>query len=645
MRPRYEHEPSELALTLAWSKKHDLNPVLELVRILVAHPLIVVASGGSVTAGDFVVRLHQSFARLPAVVLTPYEFILRPGDDVSGVLLLSAGGSNPDIVNAARHASEASHPVLSAIIGRAGSPLGSQMRDCRHAERVELDLPVMNDPLGVNSLLATVTLLSRAYASVFSEREIDVEIPTLSKRLEGAELGRPRFDVLAAGWSSPAAHHFTSECNEAALGAAWFTDYRNFAHGGYHALAQRSDETAVVAFVSPECHEVAAMTLELLPKSVPTVVVETTKEGSSGAIELLLLASQLVGAVSARADVDSDQPSVATFARELYDMDISRHRVSASRETRRQRRIDHWIERKVGGAAWGSATDDERTGWRREYEKWASLQRAANVGGVVFDYDGTICERDERFSRPGVAIAAALTRLVELGLTLGVASGRGRLLVDALKSLIPEKHWDRVSVGPYNGSLVMSLAEPFPERQHPVALMREVGKILQASPLISALAKVSYAGELQVTAIEVKPLPAGMLRRIVLEALAGEPEVLDSVSAQSSGLTVDVIGRGASKRRVVDHLAAQMRSDSPADQRQVFAIGDQGSLDGNDFTLLSHSHSLSVHKVSSRFDQCWNLARPGRRGSVAFIDYLDAVVPREDGGNTFAFDVDSLESA
>jgi hypothetical protein len=61
--------------------------------------------------------------------------------------------------------------------------------------------------------------------------------------------------------------------------------------------------------------------------------------------------------------------------------------------------------------------------------------------------------------------------------------------------------------------------------------------------------------------------------------------------------------------------------------------------------LLSHSHSLSVHKVSSLFDQCWNLARPGRRGSRAFIDYLEAVAPREAGGNIFRFDLDSLESA
>jgi hydroxymethylpyrimidine pyrophosphatase-like HAD family hydrolase len=616
------------------------------VRNLAAHPLIIVGSGGSVTAGDLVLRLHQSFARLPAVVLTPYEFILKPGDDVSAVLLLSAGGGNPDIVNAARHASASNHPVLGGVIGRVGSPLASQLSDCRHAQRIELDLPVINDPLGVNSLVATMALLSRAYATVFGEREMDVEVLALPKRVDGDALDRPFFDVLAAGWSSPAAHHFTSECNEAALGRALLTDYRNFAHGGYHALTQRSDRTTVVAFISPECHEVAAMTLDLLPKDVPTIVIETAKEGSEGAIELLLLTSELISRVSARAAIESKQSPVATMTRELYEIDVlQHHRASTQSGDRRRDRIDHWIQRKVGGAAWGSATADERDTWRGEYEKWAALQRAVNVGGIVFDYDGTICEMDERFTRPSAAVAAALTRLVESGLSLGVASGRGRLLFDTIKALIPEEHWDSVAIGPHNGSFVMSLADPYPEDRRPTDLMREVARILQASPLISALAKVSYGGELQVTVMETKPLPAGMLHRIVLEALATEPEVFAAVSAYSSGLTVDVIGGGASKRRVVDYLAERMASDPATTRPQVFAIGDQGSLDGNDFALLSHSHSLSVHKVSSLFDQCWNLARPGRRGSRAFIDYLEAVAPREAGGKIFRFDLDSLESA
>jgi hydroxymethylpyrimidine pyrophosphatase-like HAD family hydrolase len=289
---------------------------------------------------------------------------------------------------------------------------------------------------------------------------------------------------------------------------------------------------------------------------------------------------------------------------------------------------------------WASATQSERATWRAEYEKWAALQRDASVGGIVFDYDGTICEIDERYTGPGVAMADALTRILETGLKLGVASGRGRSVIKALQALLPEKYWERVIVGPYNGGLVMSLADPYPTKIRSTELMRETGKLLAASPLITALADISYSGPLQVTLVEKKPYASDMLRRVVLEALATEQEIFKSVSVESSGLAIDIIGPGASKRRVADHMAANLDAS-----QSVFAIGDQGSIGGNDFTLLADSHALSVYRVSSRLDQCWNVARPGRRGSVAFMDYLSGIIPRDGSHDMFRFDIDSFESA
>ena len=598
----------------------------------------MVGSGGSVTAADFIVRLHHSFARLPALVLTPYEFILRSGDELSAVLLLSAGGGNPDIVNAARHASEAAYPAVASIIGRARSPLATQLSQFRHAQSLELELPVSEDPLGANSLLATVTLLSRAYSSVFTSDLEKVEPPTLSKEIEGPALDSAVFCVLAAGWTTPAALHLTSESNEAGLGIATVTDYRNFAHGGHHVLARRGDESTVVAFIDPDCRDIATATLDLLPGNVRTVRIETEKRESSAAIELLMLSMELVERITAQAQGDRGQRPVTAFGKNLYQLDISKHH--RSNKVHRSDRIDLWIQRKVGGAVWARAGEDDRNAWRGEYEKWASLQRVTNVGGIVFDYDGTICEIDERYSGPGTAIAAALTGILERGIPLGVASGRGRSVVKALQAVLPETHWKNVTVGPYNGGLLTSLADPYPTNLRSTELMSETGKILKASPLITALANISYSGPHQVTLVEKKPFPPGVLRRMVVEILA-ERDILESVSVQSSGLAVDIIENGASKRRVVDHLARQLGDSSQA----VFSIGDQGAFGGNDFTLLADSHSLSVYRVSARFDQCWNLARPGRRGSVAFIDYLDAIVPREGSSGMFVFDIDSLESA
>ncbi len=289
------------------------------------HPLIVVGSGGSVTGADFIVRLHQSHTLRPSVILTPYEFVLRPGDDVSAVLLLSAGGGNPDIVNAARHGCNRDYPVVAAIIGRSGSPLAARMHECRNGSTIELELPVSEDPLGANSLLATVILLSRAYAREFNVNYVEVDTPALSDEIVGPALDGPVFCVLAAGWTFPAALHLASEANEAGLSTATVTDYRNFAHGGHHVLARRGNESTVVAFVDPDCRTVAEATLDLLPAEVQTIVVETEKRGSSAAIELLMLSMQLVERITSQATGERGQRPVTAFGKNLYQMDISQY--------------------------------------------------------------------------------------------------------------------------------------------------------------------------------------------------------------------------------------------------------------------------------------------------------------------------------
>jgi hypothetical protein len=297
----------------------------ELVHKLAPHPLIVVGSGGSITCADFIVRLHQSHTLQPAVILTPYEFVLRADDDASAVLLLSAGGGNPDIVNAARYACAKKYPVVAAIIGRSGSPLAARMHDCRNGNTIELMLPVSQDPLGANSLLATVTLLSRAYARGFNTSYAAFDTPKLPDEIAGAPLDNPVFCVLAAGWTFPAALHLTSEANEAGLSTATVTDYRNFVHGGHHVLARRGNESTVVAFVDPDCRPVAAATLALLPDEVQTIVIETKKHGSSAAVELLMLSMQLVERITSQAVGERGQRPVTKFGKNLYQLDISQY--------------------------------------------------------------------------------------------------------------------------------------------------------------------------------------------------------------------------------------------------------------------------------------------------------------------------------
>lgn len=639
----YLKELSELPATLAWSGTYELDSLSSTIRAVASHPLLVVGSGGSVSAAYLVARLHQSFARLPARVITPFEFILLPPDQLSAVLLLSGSGSNPDIINAAKHAATAEYPVVAAVVARTGSPLVSLLRGYRYGYCVEFAPPSGKDGfLATNSLLATVVLLTRTYGSVFNQNATPVTIPTVDHDVDSRALDRPLLTVLAAGWSWPAATDFESKCNEAGLGTVVCTDYRNFAHGRHYGLERRSRNTTVVAFVSPDCESVASATLKGLPSEVPVVRVSTESADATGAIELLLQTFELVGRIAARGKIDPGQPRVPDFGRKLYHMDIARlRRPKRARALERSERVDCWIRRKVGMGPWISASNEDRGGWRAEYEAWAALQRNANFGALVFDYDGTVCEADERYGYPNPIVVTALTRLIEAGLLVGVATGRGGSVCEALRAVLPPSHWPQVTVGLYNGAVLTTLAQDQPAL-NPTGPIRAVEELFAASSLLNVLATFKAFGPKQLTVSEKVPLPVGRLRQIVIEVLATKPDLAGDVWIHESGHSVDLICCGVSKMAVVDHLSAQLLAMLPDDNRKVLTIGDQGGLGGNDFALLSRSHSLSVHRVSSPLDRCWNLAVSGRRGSLAFTDYLNAM-HRRPASEAFGLGIEELE--
>src|SRR5690349_6660617 len=105
----YKMELSHVPTTLEWAINANISAVQEIVATVSPRPLIVIGSGGSITACHLVARLHADYARQPARVLTPQEFSLLPSDEISSVWLLSASGSNTDILHAAKKAMDESY--------------------------------------------------------------------------------------------------------------------------------------------------------------------------------------------------------------------------------------------------------------------------------------------------------------------------------------------------------------------------------------------------------------------------------------------------------------------------------------------------------------------------------------------------------
>ena len=96
----YESELSELGQTYAWSMAASAESLAGSLAEALRLPLIAVGSGGSLTSASVAAILHMRFTGLVARVMTPYDLAMSPLSlKETGVLLCTAGGSNPDVLS------------------------------------------------------------------------------------------------------------------------------------------------------------------------------------------------------------------------------------------------------------------------------------------------------------------------------------------------------------------------------------------------------------------------------------------------------------------------------------------------------------------------------------------------------------------
>ena len=160
----YAGEMARLAETFAWASATDLQPLRQAVRIAGLSPLRAIGSGGSLTSAHALASLHRRYTGHVAVVATPLEAVNEPLDTTVATWLLSAGGSNVDIMAVAKTLILREPRQLGVLCGRDTSPLAKL---CRQHPFVDLLLyvpPAGRDGfLATNSLLGCVILLTRAY--------------------------------------------------------------------------------------------------------------------------------------------------------------------------------------------------------------------------------------------------------------------------------------------------------------------------------------------------------------------------------------------------------------------------------------------------------------------------------------------------
>lgn len=599
---QYSGELEALPATYTWALEADIEPLRRFAASVSRSSLLAIGSGGSSTAAHFAAVLHRLQAGAFARHGTPLDALLTDRDlGGAAVMLLSASGRNRDAIAALEHCARIDARAVAVVCTQQGSKLALAAKKLGQGYVLECPVPSGRDGfLATNSLLATCVFLARAY---------EVELPpTLA--FAGPEIrNSPRhavMEILYGGWASPVATDLESKLNEAALGSAQIADYRNFGHGRHLRLARYPDETLVVQLITPETAEIAAKVKALLPDGIDVVEVATRLSGPAGAIELMAKGFAFVGSVARNHSIDPGRPQVPTFGRRLYHLPPPQPSEERPAPIRRKERLLQ-LREPAGGVVTAAFKDFTRR-----------LARA-QIRGLVLDYDGTLCSPEERFTGIRPEISQELQRLLNGGLILGVASGRGRSVREALQRAVKPTTWNQVVLGYYNGGELAPLADDTsPDRDAPLdSLMELAHQRLGADPLLRKSATVT-ARRAQITVETVQSTPLASLAAHVMSLLATSD--LGSLRIAVSSHTVDVLPPGQGKLAVVDAVRARLRGAG-----DILCIGDRGAWPGNDWALLTSDLSLSVDDVSPSLVTCWNLLPAGITGPEGTFRYLRAI--------------------
>ena len=619
----FKGELKKLSETIRWAEQQD---VTHLAQFLFAEnkqiPLVCIGSGGSLSACHYAVLLYQQCNGVLAQAMTPLQLMYAGHNIIRGskLLFLSASGKNKDILNAIKYGVKFNETDMMSLTLRKNNPTEELLEQYPKVQRWCEDIPSEKDGfLATNSLLATFTLLCKAAcASKFKDSSFklsDLQPKTFNLNLSVIQ----NFIVMYGATGEPVAWDIESKLTEAALGSALLSDYRNFGHGRHHWFDKRGDNSCIIALVTPVERELAYKTIGCLPKSVPVIYIETELEGPLASIDMLLKAFRFVNDLGEARGIDPGKPGVPGYGRLLYNLDYFKltNRILPVEKT-----LEVAVLRKLGVAGRENAPL-----WVHYCEACQRFVRQLNRGKfttVAFDYDGTLSasDRKSRFTN-GLCdeIRDALMPLLENGVRIVVATGRGKSVGESFQKSIDQKYWPQIKVGYYNGACLLVLGEedklkvwreqPFDSELK--ALEEELKLRLPKGCVDYKFAErslqLSIEGEMTQTESQ---LVYETCREIIWD------KQMKDIRIWRSSHSMDiVVYHEVSKQRVIE------------DPERTLCIGDYGTVEGNDYEMLTSKYSLSVDRVSKNAESCWNIAPSGMKELDATLYYLSRMKANE----------------
>ncbi len=394
-----------------------------------------------------------------------------------------------------------------------------------------------------------------------------------------------------------------SKFSEVGLGNVLISDLRNFGHGRHNWFDKKGIESTMLVLATPPLVKLAEKTLSYLPINYPSRIIKSPFAGPLAGIDLLTQVFYLVHEAGKRVSIDPGKPGIPSYGSKIYHINFS----PSSKISKQKISKELWAERK------SRVLKTSPSSIVPFLDNFLLGLKNTTFSGIVFDYDGTLCDPTERFLQPNPAIGEALNNLLSSCIHIGIATGRGRSVQESLRKVIVEEHWGKVLVGNYNGASILTLASELSGfREISSSSVQDAYNILKNDSLLAQLADLDPRAK-QVSVTPKSSLFKQVIRTKVAEILSIIPQIKIVESAHS----IDILDPEVSKLKIIEAIHSSTRVEG-----EILTIGDQGQYGGNDFELLNVPKSLSVDKISSSLETCWNLAPPGHRGVQATLDYL-----------------------
>ena len=215
-------------------------------------------------------------------------------------------------------------------------------------------------------------------------------------------------------------------------------------------------------------------------------------------------------------------------------------------------------------------------------------------------------------------MVSELVRLLEAGIYLGIATGRGKSVRNALRKSLPEPLWPLVFVGYYNGAEVAVLCnDSIPDGvSEPCDELASLADALRTQPEITEIAEQTDR-QFQITLEAKHTIQSNRLWDLTQQTVLLSK--CSNVTITRSSHSIDITAPGVSKLNVLTRLRKCVGD------KGILRIGDQGRWPGNDYELLQDKFALSVAQTNVDPETCWNLGPRGQRGEVVTLNYLRAL--------------------